>query len=32
MEIRKKHTDDPEKLEHLRRMQMENWKEIEKNN
>jgi hypothetical protein len=30
MEIRKKHTDDPDKLEHLRRMQMENGKEVER--
>jgi hypothetical protein len=30
MEVRKKYTDDPDKLEHLRRMQMENGKEVEK--
>jgi hypothetical protein len=29
MEIRKRHTDDPNKLEHLRRMKMENGKEVE---
>ena len=29
MELRKKHTDDPDKLEHLRRMKMENGKEVE---
>ena len=30
MEVRKKYTDDPDKLEHLRRMKMEDGKEVEK--